>query len=99
MSEPLPEEEIQRRLRDLPGWRAEGKEIYKWFSFGGFPEAASFIQRIVEPAERLNHHPDLENHYDRVRVGLHTWRADAITERDFELAAEIERAAMGQTAE
>jgi 4a-hydroxytetrahydrobiopterin dehydratase len=47
----------------------------------------------VEPAERLNHHPDVENHYDRVRIGLHTWSANAITERDLVLAAEIERLA------
>jgi 4a-hydroxytetrahydrobiopterin dehydratase len=46
----------------------------------------------VEPAERLNHHPDVENHYNRVRIGLHTWSENAITEKDFKLAAEIERA-------
>jgi 4a-hydroxytetrahydrobiopterin dehydratase len=45
----------------------------------------------VEPAERLNHHPDVENHYNRVRIGLHTWSAGGITEKDFQLAHEIER--------
>ena len=47
----------------------------------------------MEPCERLNHHPDVENHYDRVRIGLHTWIVDAITEKDFILAEEIERLA------
>jgi pterin-4a-carbinolamine dehydratase len=47
----------------------------------------------VEPCERLNHHPDVENHYDRVRIGLHTWSVDAITEKDVILAEEIERLA------
>jgi pterin-4a-carbinolamine dehydratase len=47
----------------------------------------------VEPCERLNHHPDVENHYDRVRIGLHTWSVDAITAKDFILAEEIERLA------
>jgi 4a-hydroxytetrahydrobiopterin dehydratase len=47
----------------------------------------------VEPAERLNHHPDIESHYDRVRIGLHTWSANAITEKDLALAEEIERLA------
>jgi 4a-hydroxytetrahydrobiopterin dehydratase len=46
----------------------------------------------VEPAERLNHHPDVENHYNRVRIALHTWSENAITEKDFHLAGEIERA-------
>jgi pterin-4a-carbinolamine dehydratase len=49
----------------------------------------------VEPCERLNHHPDVENHYDRVRIGLHTWNVNAITEIDLELAAEIERLTAG----
>jgi 4a-hydroxytetrahydrobiopterin dehydratase len=86
----LADDEIEERLRDLSGWRREGGEILKWFKFQGFPQAIAFLQRIVEPAERLNHHPDIENHYNRVRVAIHTWSANAITEKDFALAAEIE---------
>ena len=93
MSEALSESEIAARLKDLPGWRHEGGELSKWFKFAGFPEAIAFLQRIVEPSERLNHHPDVENHYNRVRIGLHTWSAGAITEKDFALAREVERAA------
>ncbi len=93
MREPLSDEEIADRLRALPGWRHESGELFKWFRFDGFPEAIAFLGRIVEPAERLNHHPDVENHYDRVRIGLHTWSAEAVTEKDLELAHEIERAA------
>jgi 4a-hydroxytetrahydrobiopterin dehydratase len=54
-----------------------------------------FLERTVEPAERMSHHPDVEVHERRVRVALHTWSADAITEKDFALAAEIERVAGG----
>ncbi|MDQ3991659.1 MAG: 4a-hydroxytetrahydrobiopterin dehydratase [Actinomycetota bacterium] len=86
----LPAEEIERRLRDLPGWRYEGGEIHKWFKFAGFPEAIDFLGRIVEPAERLNHHPDVENHYNRVRIALHTWTENAVTDKDLALAREIE---------
>jgi 4a-hydroxytetrahydrobiopterin dehydratase len=92
-AEPLSEEEVDRRLGDLPGWRRESGEIFKWFRFGGFPEAMAFLGRLVEPCERLNHHPDIESHYDRVRIALHTWSANAITEKDLALAAEIERLA------
>lgn len=83
--------QIAEGLRDLPGWRHEGGEIFKWFRFSGFPEAIAFLQRLVEPAERLNHHPDIESHYDRVRIGLHTWSEEAVTEKDLALAREIER--------
>ncbi len=86
----LPDEEVDQRLAELPGWRREGSEIFKWFRFGSFPEAIAFLGRLVEPCERLNHHPDVENHYDRVRIGLHTWTVRAITEKDLALAAEIE---------
>ncbi len=80
-------------MADLPGWKHEGNELYRWFKFPGFPQAIEFLSRIVEPAERLNHHPDVENHYNRVRIGLHTWSEGGITEKDFELAAEIDRVA------
>lgn len=90
---PLSDEQIEERLAAIPGWRREGGEILKWFKFRGFPEAVAFLTRIVEPAERLNHHPDIENHYNRVRVAIHTWSEDAITEKDFQLAAEIDRVA------
>jgi 4a-hydroxytetrahydrobiopterin dehydratase len=89
----LSDQEVDRRLADLPGWKREGGEIYKWFKFAGFPESIAFLGRIVEPAERVNHHPDVENHYNRVRIALHTWNVEAITEKDLALAAEIERLA------
>jgi 4a-hydroxytetrahydrobiopterin dehydratase len=41
----------------------------------------------------MNHHPDVENHYNRVRIALHTWNVGAITEKDLALANEIERVA------
>jgi 4a-hydroxytetrahydrobiopterin dehydratase len=78
---------------DLPGWRLDRGEIFKHFKFGTFMEAIAFINRIAEKAEAANHHPDLENHYNRVRVALHTWNENAVTEKDISLAREIESAA------
>jgi 4a-hydroxytetrahydrobiopterin dehydratase len=93
--EPLPTDEVERRLADLEGWKLGEGEIYKWFRFDGYPSAVAFLERTVEPAERMNHHPDVEVHERRVRVALHTWSAEAITEKDFALAVEIERVAGG----
>lgn len=100
-AEPLTDEEIAKRLAAMPGWKRGEKEneIYKWFKFPRFPDAIAFLTRIVEPAERMKHHPDVENHYNRVRIGLHTWSVDAITEKDFALAHEIEQAAEGDSAD
>ena len=80
---------------DLPGWRLDRGEIFKTYQFETFMEAIAFIDRIAEKAEAANHHPDLENHYNRVRVALHTWNESAITDKDISLAREIESIASG----
>ncbi len=90
-AEPLSPEEVQRRLADLPGWKLGDGEIFRWFRFDGYPAAVAFLERTVDPAERMNHHPDVEVHERRVRIALHTWSVDAITEKDFALAMEIDR--------
>jgi 4a-hydroxytetrahydrobiopterin dehydratase len=95
MPEPaaLSEDEVRDRLGQLPSWKLGEGEIYKWYRFTGYPDAVAFLERTVAPAERMHHHPDVEVHERRVRIALHTWSADAITEKDFALAAEIERLA------
>ena len=93
----LSDEEIVEALArsDLRGWRFEGGEIFKNYKFPTFLEAIDFINRVAERAEAANHHPDLENHYNRVRVALHTWTESGVTRRDVALAREIEAAAEG----
>ena len=86
----LSHEEIAKALADLPGWRHEKGELFKQFKFATFMDAIAFIDRIAERADELNHHPDLENHYNRVRVALHTWTDDAVTDKDIQLAHQIE---------
>jgi 4a-hydroxytetrahydrobiopterin dehydratase len=85
-------QEVLSRLAagDLPGWRFDRGEIFKNFKFGTFMEAVAFINRIAEKAEAADHHPDLENHYNRVRVALHTWNEEGVTGKDIALAREIE---------
>jgi 4a-hydroxytetrahydrobiopterin dehydratase len=89
----LSPEEIERALTGLPGWRHERGEIFKNYKFASFMDAIGFVNRIAEKAEAADHHPDLENHYNRVRVALHTWSENAVTERDVALARDIESVA------
>jgi len=91
----LSEEEIRGVLRDLPGWRYDRGEILKQYKFSTFRDAIAFIDRLAEKADAANHHPDLENHYNRVRVALHTWTENGVTEKDVRLAREIESVADG----
>ncbi len=91
----LSEEQIAEALQrsDLAGWRFDRGEIFKNYKFATFLDAIDFINRVAERAEAANHHPDLENHYNRVRIALHTWSESGVTEKDIALAREIEEAA------
>ena len=87
----LSDDEIRAALEDLPGWRHERGEIFKQFKFDTFMDAIGFIDRVADRAEERDHHPDIENHYNRVRIGLHTWNEDAVTDKDIALAHQIEQ--------
>jgi 4a-hydroxytetrahydrobiopterin dehydratase len=85
----LSDEQIERGLAGLDGWSREGDEIVREFQFGDFVGAMGFIAQVGVLAERANHHPDLRNVYNRVRIALSTHDAGGITQRDFDLAKEI----------
>jgi 4a-hydroxytetrahydrobiopterin dehydratase len=97
MSRPsrLSDAEIQAGLASLAGWSRAGDTITKTFTFAGFPDAVAFVTRLVEPAERMAHHPDLDLRYNRVTVALSTHDQGGLTGADFSLAAAIEKAAQG----
>ena len=75
---------------DLPGWGFDGRAIHKEFVFKGFLAAIAFIDRLAPKAHEARHHPDLENHYNRVLVSLSTHDEGGVTELDIALARAIE---------
>ncbi len=87
---PLRDSEIEARLAEHPGWKRDGSAIRKSFKRGDFVGSVSFAQRLVEPAEAMNHHPDLEISWDTVTVSLSTHSEGGITAADFELAEKID---------
>lgn len=72
----------------LEGWSAtEGRDaIHKTFTFKNFNEAFSFMTGVAMQAEKLDHHPEWTNVYNRVSVTLTTHDAKGVTERDVALA-------------
>ena len=94
MSRPsrLDDSAITAKLRELPGWTRNGESITRTFTFAGFPDAVEFVQRLVAPAESLNHHPDVDLRYNRVLVTLSTHDQGGLTELDFKLAALVDGA-------
>ena len=86
----LTEPEIEARLTRLSGWERDREAIRKQWSFADFREAIRFILRVADVAERLDHHPELFNVYNRVELRFSTHDAGGLTERDFQIAREID---------
>jgi 4a-hydroxytetrahydrobiopterin dehydratase len=87
---PLSDQEIDARLSEHPGWEQEGQAITKSFKREDFVGSVNFLDSIVEPAEGMNHHPDIEISWDTVKVSLSTHSEGGVTANDFELAAKID---------
>lgn len=88
----LTSEEIQDRMSQLDDWKLEeDKRINKSFKFKNFKEALAFTNKVGELAEEANHHPDIQLSYGRVVVQLETHEGDGLTEKDFNLAKEIDK--------
>jgi 4a-hydroxytetrahydrobiopterin dehydratase len=88
--ETLSEEEIDSRLDELEGWERDGETIAKTFDRGDFVGSIEFAKALVEPAEEMNHHPDLSISWSKVTVSLTTHAAGGLTANDFELAKRID---------
>lgn len=86
----LGDSEIEARLGELSGWEREGDAILKRFGRGDFVGSVGFVGALVEPAEAMGHHPDLEISWDTVTVRISTHSEGGLTAADFELAAKID---------
>lgn len=89
----LNEQEIGERLTHLSGWRREGDVITREFKFASFPDAVSFVNRLVPGAEAADHHPDITINYSRVTLSYSTHSEGGLTEKDFEGATMADRCA------
>jgi 4a-hydroxytetrahydrobiopterin dehydratase len=82
-------------LKDLHGWSAKGGRdaIVKTYKFKDFNTAFGFMTRVALKADKLDHHPEWFNVYDKVEVLLSTHDADGVTALDVELAKFMDAAA------
>lgn len=83
--------EIQQRMSRLNDWALEGDSIVKHKTFQNFKETMEFVNKIAEIAEKNNHHPGLVINYNNLRISLTTHYARGLTEKDFEVAEEIDK--------
>jgi len=81
---------IQKELASLTNWIYVNNSIEKDFIFENFTEALDFINKVGALAEKMNHHPEINNVYNKVKLRLTTHDAKGITQKDFDLALAVE---------
>ncbi len=86
----LSDSEIADRLGALGGWARESDAITRSFDRGDFVGSVDFARAVVEPAEAMNHHPDLEISWSTVKVSITNHAEGGLTAADFELAEKID---------
>jgi 4a-hydroxytetrahydrobiopterin dehydratase len=88
----LSEDEIAAALAELPGWSVEEGRLHKQYKFGSFAQAMGWMMSAAIEADKMDHHPEWSNVYNRVTVNLVTHSlGDKISNLDVELARKMEK--------
>ncbi len=95
MADRLTDSEIEEALAGLDGWSLENGKLNRDFKFANFIEAFGFMTSAAIEAEKMDHHPEWFNVYNKVSVQLVTHSADGITNLDVELAMKMNALASG----
>jgi 4a-hydroxytetrahydrobiopterin dehydratase len=90
MTERLSDIAIQRELGKLPGWSRRGDVITKTYQFPAFLDGIDFVVAVARAAEAADHHPDIDIRYTKIICALSTHSAGGITQKDLDMAAQIE---------
>ena len=86
----LSTEEIEHRLSTLPEWTLTEEKLHREYKFPAFALAIGFIAAAAPAIEKMDHHPEWSNVYNRVTVDLTSHDEGGVTERDFRLAGVLE---------
>jgi len=82
--------EISAAVTQLTGWSVKNGKLHREYKFLDFQRAIDFMVAAVPGIEKMNHHPEWANVYNRVTVDLSTHDAGGITQKDFDLGALLE---------
>ena len=88
----LTEKEISSELTNLDGWEKNGEQIERTFVLRDFIDSIGFVNKIAILSEKADHHPDILIRWNKVSITLSTHSEGGITEKDINLAREIEQA-------
>ncbi len=87
----LRNEDRQAFLFGHEGWVIDGEVLSKTFTHDSFAAAVGFVTAVGVLAEKAFHHPDIDVRYSKVTIALTTHDAGGLTEKDTDLAAQIEQ--------
>ena len=85
--------EVESVLTQLPGWTVVAGKLHREYRFPDFSKAFGFMKTAARAIEKLDHHPEWFNAYDRVVVDLPTQDAGGISQKDVDLAKRLEEIA------
>jgi 4a-hydroxytetrahydrobiopterin dehydratase len=89
----LSDDELAARLAERPAWSVVDGRLHRELTFSGFPQAFAFMTQVALAAERLDHHPDWSNSWNKVVVDITNHASGGLTDRCFHLAAAADDAA------
>ena len=89
----LSQQQINDSLQQLSEWSYTGEVIEKQYNLSNFVDAIDFVNDVAELAEDANHHPDITISYNKVTIVLWTHSEGGVTQKDIDLASEVEEAA------
>lgn len=82
----LSQEEIEQELKNLPGWSVVNDKLHREIQFDSFNQAFGFMTMAAMEIEKMNHHPEWFNVYNKLVIELTTHDAGGITSNDINLA-------------
>lgn len=95
VDEVLSDAALAAGLAELPAWTVVEGRLHRELEFASFGPAFAFMTRVALAAERLDHHPDWSNSWNRVVIDITSHAAGGLTERCLRLAAAVDEAAEG----
>jgi 4a-hydroxytetrahydrobiopterin dehydratase len=95
---PLSRDEFDVVRPRIPEWKRRGEVIRRTFEFADFKAALRFVNAVGRAAESMQHHPDIDIRWNRVRLALTTHDAGGLTTLDVDLAAKCDRLAVSSSA-
>jgi 4a-hydroxytetrahydrobiopterin dehydratase len=91
MTQKLNNDQISEQIMNLNGWHLDHNAIKKEWIFKDFVSAMAFINSVADVSEKLEHHPEIFNVYNKVILRFYTHHANGLTELDFKSAREIDK--------